>query len=160
VSKADNRAKTKLQRSPKRPKVNDDKNTPSGKSPTPEQHMRGKDYMSHADRMRKQRAEREADKITSSSAAAPRKATQKELLLKRAAILDDRVDTKLGIQDKAVFQYREERQLQYHQQGHDMGEEAFNAQYDAEQFTAVQELLKRGDNNNNNGHGSAEQERR
>ncbi len=118
--------------------------------------MRGKDYISHADRMRKQRAEREADKITSSSAAAPKKATQKELLLKRAAILDDRPDTKLGIQDKAVFQYREERQLQYYQQGHGMGEEAFNVHYDAEQFTAVQELLEKGDNNNNNGHGSAE----
>jgi hypothetical protein len=77
VSKADDRAKTKHQRSPKRPKVNDDKDTPSGKSPTPEQHMRGKDCMSCADRMRKQRAEREADKITSSSATAPRKATQK-----------------------------------------------------------------------------------
>jgi hypothetical protein len=160
VSKADDRAKSKHQRSSKRPKVGDDKDTPSGKTPTPEQHMRGKDYISHADCMRKQRTEREADKITSSSAAAPRKATQKELLLKRAAILDDRADTKLGIQDKAVFQYREERQLQYYQQGHGMGEEAFNAEYDAEQFTAVQELLERGDNNNNNGHGSAEQERR
>ncbi len=40
----------------------------------------------------------------------------------------------------------------------DEDEEAFNAQYDAEQFTAVQELLEKGDNNN--GHGSAEQERR
>jgi hypothetical protein len=41
-----------------------------------------------------------------------------------------------------------------------MEEEAFNAQYDAEQFTAVQELLEKGDNNNNEGHGSAEQGRR
>jgi hypothetical protein len=60
-----------------------------------------------------QLAEREASKSTSSSAAAPREVTQKELLLKRPAILDERADTKLGIQDKAVFQYREERQLQY-----------------------------------------------
>jgi hypothetical protein len=111
VLKADDRAKTKHQSSLKRPKVNDDKETPSGKSPTPLQHMRGEDYMSHADRMRKQRAEREADKITTSSAAAPKMVTRKELLLKRAAILDDRADTKLGIQDKAVFQYREERRL-------------------------------------------------
>ncbi len=79
--------------------------------------------------------------------------------MKRAAILDERADTKLGIQDKAVFQYREERQLQYYQQEHGMGEEEFNAQYDAEQFTAVQELLEKGDITNNSGHGSAEQER-
>ncbi len=159
VSKADDRAKTKFQRSPKRPKFNDDKNAPSKRYPTSEQHMRGKDYMSHADRMRMQRAEREADKITSSSAAAPRKATLNELRLKRAAILDDRSDTKLGLMDKAVFQYREERRLQYYQQGHGMDEDegAFNAQYDA-QFTEVQELLEK--DNNNNGHGSAEQERR
>jgi hypothetical protein len=160
ASKADNRAKTRLQPSPKRPKINDDRNTPSGKSPTPEQHMRDKDFMSHADRMRKRQADREADKITSSSAAAPRVLTHKELLLKRATILDDRADTKLGIQDKAVFQYREERRLQYYLHGHGMDEDegAFNAQYDAEQFTAVQELLERGDNNND--HGSAEQESR
>ncbi len=72
------------------------------------------------------------------------------------------MDSKLGIQDKAVFQYREERRMQYYLQGHGMDEdeEAFNVQYDAEQFKAVQELLEKGDNNNNNGHGSAEQERR
>jgi hypothetical protein len=64
--------------------------------------------------MSKQRAEREADKITTYSAAAPKMVTHKELLLKRAAILDDRADTKLGIQEKAVFQYREERRLQYY----------------------------------------------
>jgi hypothetical protein len=162
VSKADDRAKTKPQRSPKRPKVIDDKKPPSGKSPTPEQHMRGKDHMSHADRIHKQRTEREADKITSSSAAAPRVLTHKELLVKRAAILDDKPDTKLGIQDKAVFQYREERRLQYylHGQGLDEDEGPFKSQYDTQQFTAVQELLEEGDNNNNNGHGSAEQERR
>jgi hypothetical protein len=75
--------------------------------------------------------------------------------------LDDRTDTKLDMQDKAVFQYREERQLPYFFQGHGISEEAFNAKYDAEQFTAVQKLLEKGDNNNNNnGHGSAEQERR
>ncbi len=53
------------------------------------------------------KAEREAHKMTSSSAAAPRKATWKELLEKRAAIFDDRADTKLSLTDKAVFQYRE-----------------------------------------------------
>ncbi len=158
-AKAKDKTSSKLQRSPKRPKVNDDKDTPSEKSPTPERHMRSKDYLSHGDRMRQQRAEHEASKITSSSAAAPRKATQKELLMRRAAILDERADTKLGLQDKAVFQYREERQLQYWHQGHGKSEEAFNVQYDAEQFTAVQKLLEKGDNNNN-GHGSAEQERR
>ena len=77
--------------------------------------------------------------MTSSSAAAPRKATLNELRLKRAAILDDRADTKLGLMDKAVFQYREERRLQYYLQGRGMDEDegAFNAQYDAEQFTEV-----------------------
>jgi hypothetical protein len=144
LSKAEDRAKIKHQRSPKLPKVNNDKVAPSGKPPTQEQHMCGKDCISHADRMLKQRAEREADKITSSSAAAPRKATLNELRLKRAAILDDRVDTKLGLMDKAVFQYREERRLQYYLQGHGMDEDegAFNAQYDAEQLTEVQELLE------------------
>jgi hypothetical protein len=78
--------------------------------------------------------------------------------VKRAAILDERTDIKLGIQDIAVFHYREERQLQFYQLGHGMEEEAFNARYDAEQFTA--ELLEKGDNNNNEGHGSAEQGRR
>ncbi len=64
--------------------------------------------------------------------------------------------------DKAVFQYREESWLQYYLQGSGMDEDegAFNAQYDAEQFTEVQELLEKGDNENNNGHGSAEQGRR
>ncbi len=71
--------------------------------------------------------------------------------------MDERADTKLGMQDKAVFQYREERQLQHWYQRHGMSEEAFNVQYDAEQFTAV---LEKGNNNNNNDHGSAEQERR
>jgi hypothetical protein len=42
----------------------------------------------------------------------------------------------------------------------DEDEGPFNAQYDAEQFTAVQELLEKGNNNNNNCHGSAEQESR
>jgi hypothetical protein len=57
-----------------------------------------------------------------------------------------------------VFQYREERQKRYWLKGHGMSEEAFNVQYDAEQFTLVQELLEKVDNNNiNNGHGSAEQ---
>ncbi len=100
--------------------------------------------------------------MTSSSAAAPRKATLNELLLKRAAILDDRADTKLGLMDKSVFQYREERKLQYYLQGRGMDEDegAFNTQYDSEQLFLVQKLLKEGDNNNNEGHGSAEQERR
>ena len=74
----------------------------------------GKDYISHADRSLMRKAEREAHKMTSSSAAAPRKATWKELLEKRAAILDDRADTKLSLTDKAVFQYREERRLEYY----------------------------------------------
>jgi hypothetical protein len=42
-----------------------------------------------------------------------------------------------------------------------MEEKAFNKQYDSEQFYLVQKLLEEGDNNNNNeGHGSAEQGRR
>ncbi len=41
-----------------------------------------------------------------------------------------------------------------------MEEEAFNAHYDSEQFFLVQELLEKGGNNNNEGHGSAEQGRR
>ncbi len=49
--------------------------------------MRGKDDISHADGLLMQKTEREAHKMTSSSAAAPRKATRKELLEKRAAIL-------------------------------------------------------------------------
>jgi hypothetical protein len=88
-------------------------------------------------------------------------ATQKELLLKRAAILDERPDTKLGLKDKAVFQYREERQLQYWGKGQStMGQDAFNEQYDAEQFAQVQELLEREDNEKSNGDGPAGQERR
>ncbi len=120
----------------------------------------GKDYISHADRLLMQKAEREAHKMTSSSAAAPRKATLNELRLKRAAILDERASTKLGIQDKAVFHYREERQLQFYQPGHGMDEGAFNAQYDSEQFFLVQKLLEERDNDNKEGHGSAEQGRR
>jgi hypothetical protein len=97
--------------------------------------------------------------MTSSSAAAPREATLNELLVKRAAILDDRADTKLSLKDKAVFQYREERRLQYYQHGGGMDEDevAFNTQYDSEQFFLVQKLLEKGDNNDNEGHGSAEQ---
>jgi hypothetical protein len=41
-----------------------------------------------------------------------------------------------------------------------MEEEAFNKQYDSEQFFLMQKLLEKGDNNTNEGHGSAEQERR
>ncbi len=41
-----------------------------------------------------------------------------------------------------------------------MDEGAFNTQYDSEQFFLVQKLLEKGDNNNNEGHGSVEQERR
>ena len=116
--------------------------------------------MTLADRLLKQKAERDANKMASSSAAAPRKATHKELLEKRTAILDKRASTKLGIQDKAVFDYREERELQFCQGGHGMEEKAFNEQYDSEQFYLVQKLLEEGDNNNNNeGHGSAEQGR-
>ncbi len=100
--------------------------------------------------------------MTTSSAAAPREATLNELLEKRAAILDDRADTKLSLKDKAVFHYREERRLQYYQHGSGMDEDevAFNTQYDSEQFFLVQKLLEKGDNNDNEGHGSAEQGRR
>ncbi len=41
-----------------------------------------------------------------------------------------------------------------------MEEEAFNAQYDSEQFFLMQKQLEEGDNNNSEGHGSAEQGRR
>ncbi len=165
LSRAEDGAKIKQQRSPKRLKVDNINNStcaPSMKPPNQEQHMRGKDYISHADRLLMQRAEREADKMTSSSAAAPRKETLNELRLKRAAILDDRADTKLGLKDKAVFQYREERRLRYFSQGGGMDEDegAFNSQYDSEQFFLVQKLSEKGDNNNNEGHGSAEQEHR
>jgi hypothetical protein len=164
LSRAEDGPKIKQQRSPKRPKGDNGKDSSSVKPLNQEQHMpmRGKDYISHADRLLMQKAEREADKMTSSSAAAPRKATLNELRLKRAAILDDRADTKLGLMDKAVFQYREERRLQYCLQGGGMDEDegAFNAQYDSEQFFLVQKLLEKEDNNNNEGHGSAEQERR
>jgi hypothetical protein len=145
-----------------RPKVDNGKEAPSEKPPNQVQCIRRREQgdMSHADRLLKQRAERDANKMASSSAAAPRKATHKELLEKRAAILDGRASTKLGIQDKAVFHYREERQLQFFHVGHGMEEEAFNAQYDSEQFYLVQKLLEEGDDNNNEGHGSAEQGRR
>jgi hypothetical protein len=97
--------------------------------------------------------------MTSSSAAAPREATLNELMVKRAAILNDRTDTKLSLKDKAVFQYREERRLQYYQHGGGMDEDevAFNTQYDSEPFFLVQKLLEKGYNNDNEGHGSAEQ---
>ncbi len=127
--------------------------------PTTELQKRGKDCLSHKDHVRRQRAEREASKMT--SAAAPREATLNELLVKRAAILDDRADTKLNLKDKAVFQYCEERRMQYYQHGGGMDEDevVFNQQYDSEQFFLVQKLLEKGDNNNNDneGHGSAEQ---
>jgi hypothetical protein len=99
--------------------------------------------------------------IASSSAAAP-SAERLALEEKRAAILDDRADTKLSIKDKAVFDYREERRLQYYQHGRGMDEDevAFNTQYDAEQFVLVQKLLEKGDDNDNEGHGSAEQGQR
>ncbi len=42
----------------------------------------------------------------------------------------------------------------------DEDEAAFNALYNSEQFYLVQKLLEEGDNNNNEGHGSAEQGRR
>jgi hypothetical protein len=76
--------------------------------------------------------------------------------------LDDRADTKLSLTDKAVFQYREERRLEYYQHGGGMDEDeaAFNAQYDSDQFFLVQKLLEKGGNNDNEGHGSAEQGRR
>ena len=84
--------------------------------------------------------------MTSSSAAAPREATLNELLVKRAAILDDRADTKLSLKDKAVFQYREERRLEYYQHGGGMDEDevAFNAQYDSEQFFFRAEAIGEG----------------
>jgi hypothetical protein len=99
LSRVEDGAKLRPQRPPKRPKVNNGKEASPVKPPVQEHYVprQGKDYISHADRLLKQRVDREANKMTSSSAAAPRKATQKELLLKRAAILDERADTKLGI---------------------------------------------------------------
>jgi hypothetical protein len=160
-SRAEDGAKIRSQRSPEKPKVDYGKEAPSEKSLNQVQSIRRREQgdMTHADRLLKQRAERDANKMASSSAAAPRKATHKELLEKRAAILDVRASTKLGIQDKAVFNYREERELQFFQGGHGMEERAFNAQYDSDQqFYLLQTLLEECDNNNNNeGHGSAEQ---
>jgi hypothetical protein len=46
------------------------------------------------------------------------------------------------MQDKAVFQYREERQLQYWSKGQNMNQDAFREQYNAEQFKLVHELLE------------------
>jgi hypothetical protein len=168
-AKAKDKNTSRHPRSPKRPKVYEDVGAPSlppvsptAKLSSPEsRHSHRKEQFSQADYMCNQSAAYlEANKMAASSAAAPRKVTQIELLLKRAAILDERSETKLGMQDKAVFQYREERQQQYWLKGHSMSEEAFNLQYDDEQFTSVQELLEKGDNNNNNGHSSAEQDRR
>jgi hypothetical protein len=121
-SRAEDGAKLRSQRSPKRPKVDNGKGAPSEKPPDQVQRIRRREQgdMSHADRLLKQRAERDANKMASSSAAAPRKATRKEILEKRVAILDGRASTKLGIQDKAVFHYREERQLQFFHVGHGM----------------------------------------
>jgi hypothetical protein len=113
--------------------------------------------LSHADHHREQRALLYT-KMASSSVARP--ATNKELLAKRDAIWDERPDTKLGMQDKAVYQYREERVRQYWSRGQSMSQDAFNKQYYAEQFTLVMELLEKGDDNHNNGDGSAGQERR
>jgi hypothetical protein len=164
VSRSDSKAEAEHQSSRKRPKVNEVKASSvtqiSRPPPTTELQKRGKDCLSHEDHVRRQRAEREANKMASSSAAATRKATHKELLEKRAAILDGRASTKLSIQDKAVFHYREERQLQFFHVGHGMEEEASNAQYDSDQFFLVQKLLEEGNNNNNEGHGSAKQGRR
>jgi hypothetical protein len=159
LSRAEDGAKLRSQRSPKRPKVDNGKEAPSEKPPNQVQGIRRREQgdISHANRLLKQMAERDANKMASSSAAPPRKATRKELLEKRAAILDGRASTKLGIQDKAVFHYREERQLQFFHVGHGMEEEAFNAQYDSDHFYLVQKLLEEGDDNNNEGHGSAEQ---
>jgi hypothetical protein len=42
----------------------------------------------------------------------------------------------------------------------DEDEVAFNREYDSEQFFVVQKLLEEGENNNNEGHGSAEQGQR
>ena len=162
LSRSEEGAKIKHQRSPKRPKVNKGKEAPSEKPPNQVQRIRRREQgdMSHADRLLKQRAKRDVNKMASSSAAAPRELTRNELLEKRAAILDGRASTKLGIQDKAVFHYREERQLQFFHVGHGMEEGAFNAQYDSDQFYLVQKLLEECDDNNNEGHGSAEQGRR
>jgi hypothetical protein len=56
-TKAKDKVFSKHQRSPKRPKVNVDKGTPSNKPPSPERHTHGDERLSHGDRMRKQRAE-------------------------------------------------------------------------------------------------------
>ncbi len=164
VSGAEDEAKLKPRRSPKRPKMDKDKEASSVK-PLAQEHLvprQGKDYISHADRSLMRKTERETRKMTSSSAAAPRKATRKALLEKRAAILDNRADTKLSLTDKAIFQYREDRRLEYYQHGGGMDEEeaVFNARYDSEQFYLVQKLLAEGENDDNEGHGSAEQGQR
>jgi hypothetical protein len=57
------------------------------------------------------------------------------------------------MQDKAVHQYREERELKYWSKGQNMDQDVFNKQYDAKQFTLVKELLEKGDNNISNGDG-------
>jgi hypothetical protein len=76
-SREEDEAKLRQQRSPKRPKVDKVKEGPPANPPVQEHRVprQGKDYISHADRMRMRMAEREAHKMTSSSAAAPRKAT-------------------------------------------------------------------------------------
>ena len=91
-SREEDEAKLRQLRSPKRPKVEQHKGAPPTNPPVQEHRVprQGKDYISQADRLLMRKAEREAHKMTSSSAAAPRKATHKELLEKRAAILVSR----------------------------------------------------------------------
>ncbi len=124
-ARAEDGVKLRQQRFPKRPKLANGREASPAMPPGQEHHVprQGKDYISHADRARMHKAEREAHKMTSSSAAAPRELTRRELLVKRAAILDERADTKLSIKDKAVFNYREERRLQYYQHGGGMDED-------------------------------------
>jgi hypothetical protein len=145
--------------------VDNDKHTPSKKtSPHGTPYTFRGEHLNKSGYIRKMKATYRAEStmIATSSAAVPRQLTQKELLLKRAAILDERSDNKLSLKDKAVFQYREERQLQYWGKGQStMGQDAFNYdQYDAEQFAQVQELLddEMGDNEKKNGDCPAGQE--
>ncbi len=63
-------------------------------------------------------------------------------MLKRAAILDERADTKLCLNDKAVFHYREDRLNYWYSKGQDVDQVTFNEQYDAMQFSEVQDAWK------------------
>ncbi len=132
AAKAKDKSTLRHQRSPKRPKVDNSKQTPAkNTSPHGTPYTFRGEQLTKSENMREMRATYHAESTTiaTSSAVAPRQLTQKELLLKRAAILDERLDTKLGSKDKDAFQYREERQLQYWSKGQSMmGQDDLNEQ--------------------------------